>query len=82
MLIISFSWNGIGPIKTYDKLNKEIYISYLNEQVLPYINELFEQGDFKILHDNHPVHTANDVKDWFTTKFGENNNVLVDHPPK
>lgn len=63
-------------------MNKETYKEYLEENILLYINEKYEDGNFKILHDNHGAHNSHFVRDWITENLGDPNDILVGHPSR
>ena len=68
-IMACFSYNGIGRIKIVTgRSNAEEYINYLDEYVMPYARENFG-SDYYILHDNAPIHTAINVRQFLTVRL-------------
>ncbi|CAG2171687.1 unnamed protein product [Oppiella nova] len=76
-----FSFHGIGPIMRVKNFSKEVYVEYLEQHLLYYINEHFEDGNFHLLHDGHRAHTSTYVKEWIFETFGlEYQYIVFPHP--
>jgi hypothetical protein len=52
----------------------------MDEYLLPYINQHFDDGNVLLLHDNHTAHTSNYVKEWITENIGTVEDFVVPHP--
>ncbi len=52
----SFSFHGLCPFFTVDTLNRESYEEFLEQRILPYIDQHFDDGNVLLLHDSHPVY--------------------------
>jgi hypothetical protein len=76
----SFSFHGLGDLHILERTNKEAYAAFLEEKVLPYIATHYDNGDVHLLHDNHPVHRSNHVKDWITSNIGAVADIVIPHP--
>ncbi len=61
-------------------LVKETYAEFLEERILPYIELHFDDGNVLLLHDGHPAHTSNYVKDWITENIGNVDDFVIPHP--
>jgi hypothetical protein len=52
----------------------------MDEYLLPYMNQYFDDGNVLLLHDNHTAHTSNYVKEWITENIGTVEDFVVPHP--
>ena len=80
ILFNSFSFHGIGPIHRVNRLTKESYAEFLEDSILPEIDNHFDDGNVLLLHDNHPVHKSNHVREWINENIGDTNDFVVPHP--
>ncbi len=76
----SFSFHGLGPPCIIETLNKETYANFLQEYLMPYIAQHFDDGNVMLLHDNHTAHKSNFVKDWINENIGAVEDFVVPHP--
>ncbi|CAG2173659.1 unnamed protein product, partial [Oppiella nova] len=74
------SFHGIGPIYRLNRLTKESYSDYLESSILPEIDRHFDDGNVHLLHDNHPVHKSNLVRDWINENIGPIEDFVLPHP--
>jgi hypothetical protein len=79
-LTFSFSFHGLGQLFIVDRLNMETYAEFLGGCVLPYIAQHYDDGNVLLLHDNHPVHNSNFVKEWITANIGIVEDFVIPHP--
>lgn len=79
-LTFSFSFHGLGQLFIVDRLNMETYTEFLGGCVLPYIAQHYDDGNVLLLHDNHPVHNSNFVKEWITANIGIVEDFVIPHP--
>jgi len=79
-LVFSFSFHGIGQLFIVDRLTKETYAEFLEQCVLPYIAQHYEDGNVLLLHDNHPAHNSNFVREWITANIGNIEDFVIPHP--
>jgi hypothetical protein len=70
----------MGPIYRLNRLTKEVYSDFLENSILPEIGRHFDDGNVHLLHDNHPVHTSNHVKDWINANIGDTRDFVIPHP--
>ncbi len=64
------SANGLGPlVRINGRFDSERYLQILDETVLPYIEDEFEDGNVFYYQDNSPVHRAGIVRNWFNQNF-------------
>jgi hypothetical protein len=63
-----------------ENLTAETYTEFMEQSLVPYINQHFDDGNFFILHDGHPVHTSNHVKRWIEDNFGPVDDKVIPHP--
>jgi hypothetical protein len=61
-------------------LTKESYAEFLQDGILPETGQHFDDGNVHLLHDNHPAHTSNYVKDWISANIGNVNDFVIPHP--
>jgi hypothetical protein len=70
----------LGEIYFHESLTKETYAEFLENRILPYIEEHFDDGNVLLLHDNHPSHTSNHVKEWINENIGPVEDFVIPHP--
>jgi hypothetical protein len=70
----------MGSIFPVERLTKEPYTQFLETGLLPYIEQHFDDGNVLLLHDNHPVHNSNMVKEWVTENIELYENFVLPHP--
>jgi transposase len=75
----SVFFHGMGPIFPVDRLTKESYTEFLDNSLIPYIETHFDDGNVLLLHDNHPVHNSNHVRDWVTQNIGQHEDFVLPH---
>ncbi|OXA56016.1 Transposable element Tc1 transposase [Folsomia candida] len=62
----SMSTNGVGKLHFIDGImNKDVYQSILQKNLLPSVRKLRIRGDYFFQQDNDPKHTAKSTKEWF-----------------
>jgi predicted DNA-binding protein len=66
--------------KRCKRFSKENYKEYLEEIILLYIEDKFEDENFKLLHDNHGAHKSNYIREWIAENLGDSEDVPVSHP--
>lgn len=67
-----FTKNKIGPlVQVSGKITGSVYIEVLENNLLPFINELENNLEYVFQDDNAPVHRAKIVKQWM-----ENNSII------
>jgi hypothetical protein len=71
----------LGELHILERTNAETYAEFLELKVLPYIEQHYDDGQVYLLHDNHPVHTSNFVRDWINTNIGAVEDFVIPHPP-
>ena len=77
-IFYSFSYQGIGPIKRVDhRFNKEVYVEYLEQNLLLYIEDKMDDSDFKIVRDNYRLHLRN-VRNWIK-EYVDFDLILIKH---
>ncbi len=64
-----------------DRLNKEVYTEFLDTKILPFCAQHYDDGNVLLLHDSHPVHTSQHVKQWIRENIGEVEDFVIPHPP-
>jgi hypothetical protein len=79
-LFLSFSFHGLGVLHISERTNKESYSEFLEEKVLPYIDQHYDDGHVYLLHDNHPVHNSNHVREWISNNIGAAEDFVIPHP--
>jgi hypothetical protein len=52
----------------------------MEHSVVPYLHEKFDDGNFLILHDGHPVHRSNHVKQWINDNLVPTEDIVIPHP--
>ena len=80
-LFDSFSFHGLGPIRIVNTTNQYTYRDYLQEDLLPYIDQHYDDGYVFLLQDNHPAHRSNTVKEWIDSALGSHELFVLPHPP-
>jgi hypothetical protein len=63
-----------------ETLNRETYAQFLENHVLPYIEQHYDDGNVLLLHDNHRAHTSNYVKEWIEENIGNVQDFVIPHP--
>lgn len=48
-----------------ERFTSDVYITVLEDMMLPSVTQVFPEGDFVFQQDNCPVHTAHRVTEWF-----------------
>ncbi|CAG2182044.1 unnamed protein product, partial [Oppiella nova] len=56
------------------------YSDFLEDSILPEIDRHFDDGNVHLLHDNHPVHKSNLVRDWINENIGPIEHLVLPHP--
>ncbi len=57
---------GLGPIyRVHRTFNRFQYLDVLEILVLPYIEEIFPDGNYTFLQDRSPIHTSLICQEWF-----------------
>ena len=60
-----FTQNKLGPlVRLEGRVTAQVYIEMLEENLLPFINNLENKNDYIFQEDNAPIHTANIAKKW------------------
>lgn len=54
------------------RFNRHSYINILENVMLPSVSQMYPENNFVFQQDNCPVHTANDVRQWF-----QNHNIEI-----
>lgn len=68
-------------MRVVDRLNKESYRDFLSMDLMPYIEQHYDDGNVLLLHDNHRAHHANLVTDWIRDNIGQTEDFFIPHPP-
>ncbi len=64
------SAQGLGPLIRIDgRFDSERYLEILDNTVLPYIEDEFEDGNIFYYQDNSSIHRPRVVRDWFNRNF-------------
>ncbi|CAG2179415.1 unnamed protein product, partial [Oppiella nova] len=53
---------------------------FLEDSILPQIDRHFDDGNVHLLHDNHPVHKSNLVRNWINENIGPIEHFPLPHP--
>ncbi|CAG2171638.1 unnamed protein product [Oppiella nova] len=56
------------------------YSDFLEDSILHEIDRHFDDGNVHLLHDNHPVHKSNLVRDWINENIGPIEHFVLPHP--
>ena len=64
-----FSSNGLGPLVRIDgRQTAKDYIEVLNNNLLPYLENIGKENGYFFQDDNAPIHRAKRTMDWFSEK--------------
>ena len=77
--VCAFCSESIGPNSIIQgSFNAAKYLDFLINYVKPFGDQIYGAGNYSLLHDNSPIHTATIVRDYLRTEFHER---VHDHPP-
>jgi hypothetical protein len=70
----------MGPLHIIERLCKESYSEFMETSLLPYIEKHYDDGNVLLLHDNHPTHNSNHVKERINDNIGPIEDFVLPHP--
>jgi hypothetical protein len=56
-------------------------VEYLENDLQPYIDDHYEDGNCLLLHDNHPAHKSSFVWEWIESYIDPEQDFVLPHPP-